>query len=85
MKTLSFVLLSEINNTTGMSQIVCQKFRREVLKFSRELEQGKELTLFREKCKEAFRKQLEEYLKQQRRCPKEGSVLINITTEHVVL
>ena len=47
--------------------------------------QGKELTLFREKCKEAFRNQLEEYLKQQKRCAREGSVFINITTEHVVL
>ena len=28
LKTLSFVLLSEINDTTGMSQIVCQKRKR---------------------------------------------------------
>ena len=27
-KSLSFVLLSEINDTTGMSQIVCQKCKR---------------------------------------------------------
>ena len=33
LKTLSFVLLSEINDTTGLSQIVCQKCKREVLKF----------------------------------------------------
>ena len=61
LKTLSLVLLSEINDTTGLSQIVCQKCQREVLKFSRVLEHGKELTLFQEKCKEAFRNQLEEY------------------------
>ena len=73
LKTLSFVLLSEINDTTGMSQIVCQKCKREVLKFSRVLERGKELTLFREKCKEAFRNQLEEYnLKRQKRCARES-------------
>ena len=28
LKTLSFVLLSEINNTTGLSQIVCQKCKQ---------------------------------------------------------
>ena len=85
LKTASFVLLSEINDTTGMCQIFCQKCKREVLKLSRVLEQGKEVTLFREKCKEAFRSHLEEYLKHHRRCAREGSVLINITTEHVVL
>ena len=84
LKTLSLVLLSEINDTTGMSHIVCQKCKREVLNFSRVLEQGKELTLFWEKCIEAFRNQLEEYnLKRQKRCAREGSVIINITTEHV--
>ena len=73
LKTLSFVLFSEIKDTTGLSQIVCQKCKREVLKFSRVLEQGKELTLFREKCKEAFRNQLEEYnLKRQKRCARES-------------
>ena len=71
LKTLSLVLLSE--PTTDLSQIVCQKCQREVLKFSRVLEQGKELTLFREKCKEAFRNQLEEYnLKRQKRCAKDS-------------
>ena len=74
LKTLSLVLLSEINDTTGLSQIVCQKCQCEVLKFSRVLEHGKELTLFQEKCKEAFRNQLEEYnLKRQKRCAKDSS------------
>ena len=50
LKTLSLVLLSEIKDGTGLSQMVRQKCKREVLKFSRVLEQGKELTLFREKC-----------------------------------
>ena len=51
LKTLSLVLLLEINDNTRLSQIVCQKCQREVFKFSRVLEQGKELTLFREKCR----------------------------------
>ena len=73
LKTLSLVLLLEINDATGLSQIVCQKCQREVLKFSRVLEQGKELALFREKCKEAFRNQLEGYhLKRQKRCAKDS-------------
>ena len=46
LKTLSSVLLSEINDATGLSQIVCHKCQREVQKFSRVLEEGKELTLF---------------------------------------
>ena len=40
LKTFPLVMLSEINDTTGMSQIVCQKCKREVLKFSRVLEPG---------------------------------------------
>lgn len=39
LKTLSLVLSSEINDTTGLSQIVCQKGQRDVMKFSRVLEQ----------------------------------------------
>ena len=57
LKTLSLVLSTGINDATGLSQIVCQKCQREVLKFSRVLEQGKELALFREKCDEAVRNQ----------------------------
>ena len=36
--TLSTVLSSEINDTAGLSQIVCQKSRRDVMKFSRAVE-----------------------------------------------
>ena len=75
MTTLSTVLSSEINDTAGLSQIVCQKCRRDVMKFSRALEQGKELTLFREKYNEALHNQLAEYhLKRQKRCAKESPV-----------
>ena len=46
---------------------------QQVLKFSRVLEQGKELTLFGEKCEEAFCNQLEEYnLKRQKGCARES-------------
>ena len=73
LKTLSLVLSKGINDATGLSQIVCQKCQREVLKFSRILEQGKELALFREKCDEAVRTQLEEYqLQRQKRCAKDS-------------
>ena len=79
LKTLSLVLSSEINDATGLSQIVCQKCQREVQKFSRVLEQGKELILFREKCNEAFRNQLDEYhsgLKRQKRCAKDSPTTV---------
>ena len=46
LKTLSLALSSEINDATGLSQIVCQKCQREVQKFSRVLEQGKALLFF---------------------------------------
>ena len=45
-------------NMMGVSQIICQKCQREVLQFSRVLEQ---LEKFWEKCYKALRIQLAEY------------------------
>ena len=60
LKTLSSVLSSDViqQNMMGVSQIICQKCQREVLQFSRVLEQLEKLW---EKCNKALRIQLAEY------------------------
>ena len=63
--TLS-VLSSYVNNTKRVSQIICVKCQREVLKFSNWKNSGK-------KCNEALRNQLAEYhLTRQKRCAKDS-------------
>ena len=50
-----------MTHATGLSQIICQKCQREIVKFARVLQQGKELVKFREKYNEAIKNQLAEY------------------------
>ena len=60
------VLSSYVNNTKGVSQIICVKCQREVLKFSNWKNSGK-------KCNEALRNQLAEYhLTRQKCCAKDS-------------
>ena len=49
---LSSVLSSDVDDTTGVSHIICQKCQREILTFSRALKQDQELERFREICSE---------------------------------
>ena len=75
-QTLSSVLSAYVHDLTGLSQIICQKCQREVVKFARFLEQGKELDKFREKYNDAIKKWLAEYqLKRQKRCAKDSPSL----------
>ena len=53
--------VSCVHDSTELSQIICQKCQREVVKFARVLEQGKQLDKFREKYNEAIKNQLAEY------------------------
>ena len=75
---MSSVLSADVHadDSTGLSQIICQTCQREVVMFARVLQQGKELDKFREKYNEAIKNQLAEYqLKRQKRCEKDSPSL----------
>ena len=75
---LSSVLSADVHadDSTGLSQIICQRCQREVVMFARVLEQGKELDKFRAKYNEAIKNQLAEYqLKRQKHCVKDSPLL----------
>ena len=75
-QTLSSVLSADVHDLTGLSQIICQKCQRDVVKFAKFLEQGKELDKFREKYNDAIKNRLAEYqLKRQKRCAKDSPSL----------
>ena len=78
LRTLSSVLSADVHDSTGLSQIICQKCQREVVKFAGVLEQGKELDKFRQKYNEAIKNQLAEYqIKRQKRCAKDSPVSLD--------
>ena len=61
------------NNTTGVSQIICVKCQREVLKFSKWKNSGK-------KCNGGLRNQFREYhLTRQKRCAKDSQAESGLT------
>ena len=67
------VLSSCVNNTTGVSQIICVKCQWEVLKFSKWKNSGK-------KCNEGLRNQLAEcHLTRQKRCAKDSPAESGLT------
>lgn len=71
---MSTVLKMGIDNADGLSQMVCQKCQREVVKLCKVLEQESAVKLFREAYTEAVDKQLNNVQVRQKRCAKESPV-----------